>query len=180
MPPFFLSPSLIARFFFFDCERYLRYQATPKLQRREAGVPDIAWDTSPVTKAILERSYSWEARVLQKHLPGRVRLAPGKGPLTERLHDVAATIKHLTQLQLGEAIYQPTIKVPPSFQQRYGLSPNLCDFPPCRPDLLQASDRNGRLALQVIDLKASAVAKMSHRIQAALYALMLREVAQAL
>lgn len=179
MPPFSLSPSLVARFFFHDCDRYLRYQATPKVQRREAGIPDIAWDTSPVTAAILERGYSWEKVVLRKYLPGKVRIASGKGPVTERVHDLASTIKHLAQLQPGEAIYQPTIKVPPSFQQHYGLSPDLCDFPPCRPDLLQATDRSGRLSLRVIDLKASAVAKMSHRIQAALYALMLREVAHA-
>lgn len=179
MPPFSLSPSLIARFFFHDCERYLRYQTTPKVQRRKAGVPEIAWDTSPVTAAILERGYRWEEKALRQYLPGKVRIASGKRQITERVHDIASTLKHLAQLQADEAIYQPTIKVPPSFQQRYGLSPELCDFPPCRPDLLQATERNGQLSLRVIDLKASAVAKMSHRIQAAIYALMLREIASA-
>lgn len=179
MAPFVISPSLIARFFFHECERHLRYHATPKPLRRGMGVPDIPWDTSPVTRAILERGYAWETKALQKYLAGKVRIASGEGPLRERVHDLASTIKHLNQLQPGEAIYQPTIKVPPSFQQRYGLSPQLCDFPPCRPDLVQALARNGRLALQVIDLKASAAAKMSHRIQAALYAIMLREVDQA-
>jgi len=53
MPPFFLSPSLMGRFFFLDCKRSLCYQATPKQLRLEAGIPNIAWDTSPVTAAIL-------------------------------------------------------------------------------------------------------------------------------
>lgn len=179
MPPFSLSPSLIARFFFHDCERYLRYQATPKVQRRKAGVPEIARDTSPVTAAILAQGYRWEEKALRQYLPGKVRIASGKGPITERVHDIASTLKHLAQLQAGEAIYQPTIKAPPSFQQRYGLSLELGDFPPCRPDLLQATERHGQLSLRVIDLKASAVAKMSHRIQAAIYALMLRKIAPA-
>lgn len=179
MPSFVISPSRIARFFFHDCERYLRYHATPKERRRNEGVPDISWDVRPVTTAILQRGYSWEAKVLQNYLQSLVRIAPGDGPITERVHDVTATIEHLTELQPSEAIYQPTIKVPSSFQQRYGLDPDFCDFPPCRPDLLQVTERNGQLSLQVIDLKASAVAKMSHRIQAALYALMVREVAQA-
>src|SRR5262249_40195816 len=59
---------------------------------------------------------------------------------------------------------------------RYGLDPQLCDFPPCRPDLLLLEEGSAGSQLRIIDLKASDELRTSHVIQTALYALILCEV----
>ncbi len=179
MPLFSVSPSRIARFFYHECERYLRYHATPRKMRKEAGIPVVPWDTSPVAAAILEGGYVWEERVIQAKLKGKVRVSDGSGPLHERAHDIKGPLDILPTLKAGEAIYQPTLKIPDTFLKRYKLPSTLCEFPPCRPDLIQLAEQDGRPSLKVIDLKASTTLKASHRIQATLYTLMLREVLEA-
>jgi DNA replication ATP-dependent helicase Dna2 len=179
MPPFSVSPSRVARFFYHECERYLRYHATPRKLRKEAGIPPIPWDRSPVAAAILEGGFVWEEKVIQTKLKGKVRISTGSGPLHERAYDIRVTLDILPRLKAGEAIYQPTIKIPDTFLKRYKLSSTLCEFPPCRPDLIHLTKQDGRLSLKVIDLKASSKLKASHRIQATLYTLMLREVLNA-
>jgi DNA replication ATP-dependent helicase Dna2 len=168
MPLFSVSPSRVARFFYHECERYLRYHATPRQMREEAGIPAIPWDTSPVAAAILEGGFVWEEKVIQTRLKGKVRISDGSGPLHERAHDIKGTLDILPRLKAGEAIYQPTIKIPDTFLKRYKLPSNLCEFPPCRPDLIQLAEQDGRPSLKVIDLKASITLKASHRIQATL------------
>ena len=55
--PFGVSPSLVARYFSHDCERFLRFRAT----RRPAqnGVPSRAFESGPVTQAVLASSRDW-------------------------------------------------------------------------------------------------------------------------
>ena len=179
MPQFYLSPSRIARYFYHECERYLRYHATPRDRKKTDGVPDIKWDTSPVRAAILEGGFTWEREIIEKRLKDRVRIAQGKGKVHERAYDISETLKVLPELRPGEAIYQPTLQVPDMFLERYGISPELCEFPPCRPDLVQLMPNIGEPSLKVIDIKASTHLKISHRIQVATYALMLRDVGSA-
>jgi DNA replication ATP-dependent helicase Dna2 len=171
-----LSPSRLSLFFYHECERYLRYHATPRKMWKEAGIPPIPWDTSPVTKAILEGGYNWEQRVIQTKLRGRVKIAEGKGPLHQRAFDAKTTLNILSNLSPGEAIYQATLITPYAFLDRYGLSSDLCEFPACRPDLIQFVQNDGRPSYRVIDVKASTSLKTSHRIQATLYTLMLRDI----
>lgn len=173
MPPFNLSPSRIARFFYHECDRYLRYHATAAELRDREGVPEISWDASPVTAAILEGGYAWEEEIITGRLKKKVRVARGTGRLHERAHSVKASLNILRGLTGDEAVYQPTLKVPKNFYDRYGINPKLCDFPPCRPDLIQVA-ADGRL--RIIDIKASSALKASHRIQVTLYALMLRDI----
>jgi hypothetical protein len=179
MPSFYLSPSRIARFFYHECERYLRYHATPRKRWKAEGIPLTSWDTSPVTAAILEGGFTWEREIIQKKLKGKVKIAPGNGPLNERAHDIKQSLSMLSELKQEEAIYQPTFKAPDSFLTRYNIPSDLCEFPPCRPDLLQLLDHNGERQLRVIDVKASTSLKVSHRIQVAMYALILRDIIQA-
>ncbi len=47
LPPKFISPSRIARFYYLECERYLRYGSVTKGARGEEGVPDPPYDTEP-------------------------------------------------------------------------------------------------------------------------------------
>ena len=63
MPQFSLSPSRIARGFYHECDRYLRYHATPRKQREAAGVPVIVKNQSPITAALLKGGYVWEERI---------------------------------------------------------------------------------------------------------------------
>ncbi|HOI12292.1 MAG TPA: AAA domain-containing protein [Methanoculleus sp.] len=170
MPRFNLSPSLIGRYFYQDCERYLRYHATPEQERAGAGIPAAAIDTSPVTRALLEAGIQWEEEVVRTKLAGQVRLPDGAGPISGRSFSIEESFNLLARLSPGEAIYQTTIPVSVHFLQSYDLDPEMHRFSPCRPDLVRADDE-GRL--QIIDIKASEDLSVSHRIQATLYALIL-------
>ncbi|MEZ4526483.1 MAG: hypothetical protein R2941_11245 [Desulfobacterales bacterium] len=179
MPVFHLSPSRIARFYYHECERYLRWHCTAKEDRISCGIPEIREKGSPVTRAILERGCRWEEDVIQNHMKETVRIAKGNSPLHQRFFGIAESISVLKDLNIGESAYQPVLEVPRSFYERYGLDANLCHFPPCRPDLIQAvQDKNGEIRLRITDIKASSELKNTHRMQISLYALILRDMVQ--
>lgn len=173
MALFSTSPSRIARYFFHQCERQFRYFATPKARRAAEHVPAPPWDASPVTSAILETGYAWEARVVSKVLAGRVEVAAGAGPVWERQHDVPATVKLLATTGPGRFIYQPTLQTPASLYRLFGIDPKLVEFGESRPDLIEVRQVDKRRRLVVHDLKASEQLKLTHRIQVSLYALQL-------
>ncbi|MCU0849279.1 MAG: AAA domain-containing protein [Spirochaetes bacterium] len=175
---YYLSPSRIARYFYHECDRYLRYHSTPKESREAEGVPGIDFDASPVTAAMLKAGYRWEEDVIQNLLRGRVRIAEsrGSGSLSERSHTFEETLVLLDRLKPGEAIYQATLKVPDAFYQKYNIDPDLCNFPQCRPDLILMENVNDSPRIRVIDIKASKALKVSHRIQATLYSIMIDEI----
>lgn len=174
MPRFNLSPSLIGWFFYHDCERYLRYHATPEQERERSGIPVVAMDQSPTTRALLDAGIRWEEEVVRTKLAGRVRLPDGIGPLSDRSFSIEESFEVLPRLSPGEAIYQSTIPVSVHFLRNYGLDPEVHRFSPCRPDLVLLGEGSGREAeLWVIDIKASEDLSVSHRIQATLYAMIL-------
>lgn len=175
MAPHTLSPSRIARYFYHDCERYLRYHATPRALRAGWGVPDPRARPSPFTAAILAHGYEWEEAVVRERLNGSARVAPGTGALHERAHGVEETLALLHGARPGDYLYQPTLEAPEAFLARYGLDPARCRFLPCRPDLLQLIEDGRGWRLRVIDIKASHGLKTSHRIQIARYGLLLRD-----
>jgi DNA replication ATP-dependent helicase Dna2 len=177
MPEFLLNPSRLARYFYHECDRYLRYHATPKGRREADGVPPLPEQTA-VTEALLEGGYEWEETVAKRLLEGLVRVGPGPGPLRDRIHTPASTLRLLDTLEPGEAIYQATLEAPASFLGRYAIDPALAGFMPCRPDLIVRVDarRRGRPLLRVVDVKANDELKASHRVQVALYAWILRDV----
>jgi hypothetical protein len=69
---FTVSPSRIARYYFHECDRHLRYASTPKERRAEEGVPARSAHQSAIGKAILDGGYRWEERILDDFLAGRV------------------------------------------------------------------------------------------------------------
>lgn len=183
MARYFLSPSRVARYYFHECDRYLRYTATPKALKAEEGVPPYELDHSLLTKAILDSGYSWEAEVLDGPLEASAILAPlppdqPDGPKTNRVHTVAQTIEALREAAAGQFIYQPTLVAPTGFYERYDLDAELVGFTECRPDLLMVRPvpDDGGLEVVVLDLKATDEAKLSHRIQTTLYTMILEEV----
>ncbi len=173
-----ISPSRIARYFFHECPRYLRYSSTPKELWEAEGVPAPPYDHSPVTTAILEGGYTWEEEVVGNRLKGRVHVADAKPgtPLKDRIHSAAATRRLLLTLEPGESIYQPTLGTPPGFYEQYGLDSSVVQMTDCRPDLIACDDSPEGPVLRVVDVKASPGLKLSHRIQATLYAIILRHV----
>jgi len=170
MPRFNLSPSLIGWFFYHDCERYLRYHATPEQEREIAGIPAVPMDRNPVTRALLDAGIRWEEEVVRTRLAGAVRIPDGTGPLSDRSFSIEESFDLLPRLSPGEAIYQSTIPVSVHFLRNYGLEPGVHRFSPCRPDLIRLDEEG---CLQIIDIKASEDLSVSHRIQATLYALIL-------
>lgn len=184
MARYFLSPHRVARYYFHECDRYLRYVATPKGRKEEEGVPPYELDHSLVTKAILQSGFTWEEQVLGEHLAGRALVAPPapgepEGPLRDRAHTIPQTIRALRDATAGTVLYQPTIEPPLAFYRRYGLDPELVAFTPCRPDLVIFQEGSEGIEAVVVDLKATDHMKLSHRIQATLYSLILERVLEA-
>ena len=177
-PPKLISPSRIARYFFQECPRYLRYSSTPKELWAVEGVPEPPFDHSPVTTAILEGGYTWEEEVVANRLKGRVFIAEAKPDtrLKDRVWGASETRRILTGMKPGESIYQPTLITPPSFYARYGIDSKVVEMTDCRPDLIVCEDSEDGPVLRIVNIKASPGLKLSHRIQAALYTLILRHV----
>lgn len=182
MARYLLSPHRVARYYFHECDRYLRHTATPKGRRAEEGVPPNELDHSLLTKAILGSGYAWEGQVLATY-PGDaavVAAAPAgnpDAPPTERVHSVAGTLEALRNARVGQYLYQPTLLPTAGFSAAYGLDPELVEFTECRPDLVMVeAGAAGRLRLAVLAVKATHEAKLVHRIQAVLYSLILRHL----
>lgn len=177
-----LSPSRVARYYFHECDRFLRYSATPKAHKAEEGVPPYELDHSLLTKAILDSGYDWEGEVLATHLVDSavIGAAPVENPRaakTSCIHSVAETIEALRTAVPGQYIYQPTLIATASFYARYGLDRNLVEFGECRPDLLMiTAGEDGANEVTVLDLKATDESKLSHKIQSTLYTLILEHV----
>jgi DNA replication ATP-dependent helicase Dna2 len=180
MARFNVSPSRIARYFFHECDRYLRYVSTPKGQRAADGVPSVELDHSLVTKAILQGGYDWEERVLDEHLGDIAIIAEDRGQQkkSDRKHSINGTLAALAAMEVGDHLYQPTLRPPPRFYERYRIDPDLVQFSDCYPDLLTVIDGVDGPEIAVIDVKASDMMKLAHRIQVGLYALILRDVVE--
>jgi hypothetical protein len=175
MARFHISPSRLARFYFHECERYLRYSTATNQQRAVDAIPAPGLDRTLVTRAVLARGHEWERQVLDR-LGDRAVVPTGPGDVTERRHTAAATLDLLADASAGDAIYQPTLRAPASFCAAYGLDPDLVEFVDCHPDLLLVDETDDGLEVRVVDAKATDEMKLSHRIQTTLYTLLLRHV----
>lgn len=174
-----LSPSRVARYYFHECDRFLRYTATPKDLKAAEGIPPYDEDRSLLTKAILKSGYDWEGEVLDSHLVDSAVIAPPPpdnpaAPRTDRVHSVAQTIEALRHAAPGQYIYQPTLIATDGFYDKYDLDRELIEFGECRPDLLMiTAGEDGTKQVTVLDLKATDESKLSHKIQSTLYTVIL-------
>ena len=180
-PPFAISPSLIARYFFHECDRFLRFASASSQQRKREEIPHVELDRSLVTRSVLESGLEWEKQLLAGPLANSAVIAPGDGlgPVHERRHDEAGTLAALATLDVGQTLYQPTLVAPVSLYRSFGLDPRLLRFTDCHPDLLMAVDGDHGPELRVIDAKASDMMKLSHRIQVGMYSMLLAHVLEA-
>lgn len=171
------NPSAISRYFFHDCERFFRYTAAGAAQRKLDKVPAREFDHSPLMKAILESGYSWEQMVLDKYLKGKAKIAPGKGEVYTRRFDWAATVELLRTAKPDTYIYQPTLRTPKAFYDRYGIDPALVTVSDNHPDLIAVlPDGSRKRLLRVLDVKRGESLKLTHRVQILLYALQLADI----
>jgi hypothetical protein len=174
-PPFRVSPSVIARYFFHDCERFLRYSAATPEQRRREGTPAPEFEQSPLVEAILESGYRWEEEVLHTYLKGKVVIAPGPGELHTRRLPPARTLRCLRSEPPGRFLYQPTLVPPACFYETFGIAPTLVSVSDNHPDLVEIlPDTGGNRLLRVIDLKRGEALRLTHRVQILFYALELQ------
>ncbi len=176
-----ISPSRVGRYFHLECPRYLRYSSTPTRALKEEGVPRAPWETRPVHRAVLDAGYQWEERALAGPLASIAEIAPAspdrpRTELRERAHTIEGTAQLLRGLPPGQAIYQGTMRAPAAFYRRYALDPTVVDLTDCRPDLIEIREDTDGRCLRVTDLKVSRGLRLSHKIQAALYSVLLRDV----
>lgn len=174
--PFRLSPSLLARHFFLECDRFLRYRATPEPDRTASGIPEPQFDHSPLMRDVMDSGLVWEEEVVGKLLAGRVSVAPGTGPIRERRFDATATLGLLGAEAGGRFVYQGTLQTPAAFYHAFGLPAALVEFADCHPDLIEVRDDAGGRVLRVIDIKRGEAVLLVHRVQVLLYALTLESV----
>ena len=191
-PPLHLSATRVAEFFRYGCERQLRYAATPPEQRGDE-VP--AWNSDPAdgpliaprpgTALLAEAGRRWERRVLdrlERHWGSeRVRIARGADGEVTRLppEEVVRLLGDPGSIQL---LVQPELRLPDPerFLRRFGLDPARITLLPAAPDLLRIRRREGRPhRWEVIEIKASREATLSHRAQVAFYILLLEELCRA-
>jgi hypothetical protein len=179
-PPFRTNPSAIARYFFHDCERFLYYTAADPKNRKREGIPEPAFEHSPLVEAILTSGYRWEEEVVQRLLKNRVVIRPGAGELHTRRLPPAQTLAALRREPAGRFLYQPTLRPPRRFYEAYGIDPRLVAVSDNHPDLIAIlPDGDGGRLLRVIDVKQGEVLKLTHRVQVLFYALELQALLDA-
>ena len=176
--PFGVSPSVLARYFFHDCERFLRFRSTRQPKRR--GVPERRHELGPVTQAVLASGLTWEEQVLSTHLAGRVLVAEGTGRLSDRVWSVEDSLEQLRKARPGQFLYQLTLRAPDSLYAALNLEPAWIEIVDNRPDLVEvlADDTGGR-RFRVIDIKRGSAVRLPYRIQVLFYALELDYILRA-
>lgn len=173
--PFGVSPSALARYFFHDCDRFLRFRST----RRAAahGVPERRHDSGPTMRAVLASGHAWEEQVITQHLADRVIVADGAGDLSDRTWTVPTSIEQLRSAQPGQYLYQLTLRAPPSLYEALGIRVDDIEIRDNRPDLVEVlADSSGARLFRIIDIKRGASVRLPYRIQVLFYALELQHI----
>lgn len=179
---FKISPSRIAQYFGFNCQRYMRFSSAWNEARIVADNVPEAEPTRDYTEAIYASGYAWEEEVLTSILsPEEVHIASGDAPLTDRYYNPEATVEILRTAAPGTFIYEMTLTASPRFYQHFDIDPSLVEISRCRPDLVQVlseTDAKGNTTrlLRIIDMKRSTSIHATHHIQLAMYALLLEDV----
>ncbi|WP_041638261.1 bifunctional RecB family nuclease/DEAD/DEAH box helicase [Anoxybacillus flavithermus] len=169
-----VSPSKIASYFYHECERNFYFHSLSKDLRRNLDVPQELFEQQSINSTVLKGGIDWEETVISKYLDGQVKLGnqSNSASLSQCYLDVEEVVAELKQPS-KRYIYQPSIVVPSRFYEKYGIQSKKIRFTVCRPDLIECIFTEEGLQFRIIDIKSSEVLKISHKIQTALYALIL-------
>jgi len=144
-----------------NCERYLRFRLCPKEAR--ALLKRWGLTEQPLTPLLKESGSEFETGITGQLATYCERLVDMEG------QDTAVTEELLRQVR------QPTILLQPSVTGR--MRGYVCDS---RADVIRLErDRHGGLKILIADIKASRHERMEHRLQVAMYAHIVRDMAQA-
>ena len=180
MPKFTVSPSRIARYYFHECDRYLRYTSTPKERRAEEGVPARSGPPQrhrqghprrrvPVGGADPRRVPGREGHRRHRRRTGRpAHETPPRRPV----HHRRPARRHRRAGRLpgdaaGPRLLLRRLRPRPRLRHRRRLLP--------RP-AVGGRAGDGGAEVRVVDAKATDTARLAHRIQVGLYALILDHV----
>ena len=176
--PFGVSPSTLARYFFHDCDRFLRFRATRQPSRN--GVPQRRYESGPVMAQVLDSGRTWEEQILTTHLAGRALVAEGDGALADRVWSVEESVGLLRRARHGEFLYQLTLRATASLYDALDIDPEQIEITDNRPDLVQVTaDGAGKRRFRVIDVKRGSAVRLPYRIQVLFYAIELDHVLRA-
>ena len=176
--PFGVSPSTLARYFFHDCDRFLRFRATRQPSRN--GVPQRRYESGSVMAEVLDSGRTWEEQILTTYLAGRALVAEGDGALADRVWSIEESIDLLRRAPQGKFLYQLTLRAPASLYEALDIDPAQIEITDNRPDLVQVTaDGAGGRRFRVIDVKRGGTVRLPYRIQVLFYAIELDHVLRA-
>lgn len=170
-----LNPTLVARYFFFECPRYLGLSSLPLGTRQVCRLPPGQQRPSIAARFLTEQGERWEEEVVRAKIPDRVRMKAPPGlphPGRQRFSPMES-VTLLRTAGLGEYLFQPTLAPSHGLLADWGIDPGLYRFRDCIPDLLLVGEDD---RIRVIDVKASEMLRGSHRVQVGLYAMVLDRV----
>jgi hypothetical protein len=200
-PRYWLSPSALGSFFHFDCERFLHLKTDKEaraLLLAESPPPDSATGSPQLQHhqhlqdAVFQKGFRWEevlnGMIRQQgytlfDLLTQAREAhPQDDEAFNALHLQTST-DMLRNAAVGTVIYQARLQPPEHFYRntpelsRHGIA-----LTACFPDYVRVDSVTDpatgvpRRVLTVIDAKHSPRVKLSHKVQVALYTLLLTDM----
>lgn len=158
--PSSLSPTTLSQYIRLDnCERFLRFRLAPEdLERLRRK-----WNLTlqPLTPLLKESGAEFEADMAARLAERREKFIDLSGK------DVAETLRLLQEVEKPTLLYQPALEAP--------IGDFLCSG---QADLLHLHrDRQGSLHVLVADIKATRQEKTEHRLQVAVYARLVQNLA---
>ncbi|MAA79563.1 MAG: hypothetical protein CL916_09910 [Deltaproteobacteria bacterium] len=176
MALFTISPSKIAAYFLFKCDRHLQWQMAKSNSSFAKHIPQIQQtsEESKLMTALTSGGFKWETELINNILKDKLVSVNGFVPKPKgKAFAVQDTLIALDSIEEDKWIFQSTFSVPQSFYDQYHIDKTVVRFSDCFPDLITNTGIN---KLRIVDAKASAKIQLKHKIQVAIYALMLEHI----
>lgn len=173
-----ISPYKVGLYFYYQCPRHLIFGSLSSEDKIKFNIPTEPFERSPVSTAILEGGYDWEEIVIKNKLRNKVIIPerPDDIQIRDRFFTQEETLEILSSLLPGKYIYQAQLIAPDSLYKSLNLDPLEVEFKASKPDLIYFNISEKKKCLEIIDIKASDRLKTSHKLQVAMYSLILRHM----
>ena len=161
MPPKSINPTSLAQYIRFEnCDRFLRFRINPDDERKMLNKWGLT--IQPLTPLLQEAGAEFEINV------GKQIASAGEQVIDMNELPVEETIKILRSAQKPTIILQPSVKAM--------LGNSVCSG---RADAIRIEpDRKGGVRILIADIKATRQERMEHRLQVAVYANLIRQMAE--